>query len=394
MRTRSILGFSSQGIPQALTAVVALLAFISSTLVEPVWAADSASATAPSSASSAATAPARAHEASMPVPRTDLPDVPRPRQSGRATPAPNLSAANQLLQRESPVFIENRGQFDARVKFLVRGNGANLWLTNEGIVFDFQRPAQKQSSDVTGAKRQTFDPRVKSQQPPMERLVFKQKLVSGNANPTIDARDPQPGIYNYFLGSDPNKWRSHVLAYKEVVYRDVWAGVDLKLYANGPNLEEEFIVHPGADASAVRLAYDGIEGLTTQDDGSLRVATAFGDMLETSPRIYQESSGKTIPVAGNFKVNGNAYTFEISKRDEHSDLTIDPTVLYSTYLGGSAGNDPYRANYEVATGVAVDAGGNAYVTGYTRSEDFPVTPGAFQTTYYCCPVKLQGAGCK
>ena len=91
----------------------------------------------------------------------------------------------------------------------------------------------------------------------MERLVFKQKLVGANPNPALEADNPLPGIYNYFIGSDPNKWRSHVKGYAEIIYHDVWAGIDLKLSGNGPNLEEEFIVHPGADPSAVQLAYDG-----------------------------------------------------------------------------------------------------------------------------------------
>ena len=59
-----------------------------------------------------------------------------PQRSGEAAPASGLAAADQMLQRQGPLFIENRGQFDPRVKFLVTGNGANLWLTNEGIVFD------------------------------------------------------------------------------------------------------------------------------------------------------------------------------------------------------------------------------------------------------------------
>jgi hypothetical protein len=366
---------------------------------EPAWAADSAAVTPPASATGATTAPARDQAASKPAPPTNVPDVPRQHTSAQASPAPNLSAVNELLQRQGPIFIENRGQFDPRVKFLVTGNGANLWLTNEGIVFDFQRPSSKQSPDAAEAKpsflerlshgREPFDPRLKSDRPPMERLVFKQKLVSANPNPTIEARDPQPGIYNYFTGSDPDKWRTHVLAYKEVVYRDIWKGIDLKLFANGPNLEEEFTVHPGADPSSVQLVYEGIKGLSLADDGSLQVATAFGDMLETSPRIYQEIAGKFVPLSGNFKVGvQNSYTFEVAKHDQQSDLIIDPTViyseprpgkksgqgnlLYSSFLGGSQGDQ--------GTAIAVDNAGNAYIAGWTHSSDFPTTPGAFQTT--------------
>ena len=307
-----------------------------------------------------------------------------------------MQAASRMLQDQGPVFIENRGQFDSRVKYLVKGSDANLWLTSDGIVFDFQRPVAKESSDAAVAKGSAeqppsiiparFGPGTKPEPPQMERLVFKQKLVGAGPNATIEARDPQPGMFNYFPSSDPDTWRTHVLAYKEVVYREVWRGIDLKLFANGPNLEEEFVVHPGADASAVRLAYEGVQGLTVVDDGSLKVATAFGDVIETSPRIYQEIAGKPVPLSGSFKVGAqNSCTFEVAKRDEQSDLIIDPTViysktqrgkkagqgslLYSSFLGGSA--------YDIGNAIAVDNAGNVYITGQTNSTDFP-TVGAFQ----------------
>ena len=408
MRTRSLLRFSSQGVPQTLTVAVVLFGLFTSTIWEPAWAAESAAASPSASGPSATAAPARADKASKPAPPTRLPDVPRQQTSAQTSSTPNLSAANQMLQGQGPVFIENRGQFDSRVKFLVKGNGANFWLTNEGIVFDFQRSTDKQSPNATEGKRDVlkpssrgregFDPRVKSDPPPTERLVFTQKVVSANSNPSIEARDPQPGIYNYFIGSDPNKWRTHVLAYKEVVYRDIWKGIDLKLFANGPNLEEEFIVHPGADASEVQLAYEGIKGLAVADDGSLQVATAFGGIVESSPRIYQEIAGKPVLLSGSFKVGAQkSYTFEVAKHDEHSDLIIDPTVIYSkqrddgkkadqssllyyTFLGGSAGVICCASVTEFATGIAVDAFGSAYVTGTTGSTDFPTTPGAYLTT--------------
>ena len=50
-----------------------------------------------------------------------------------------------------------------------------------------------------------------------------------------------------------------------------------------------------------------------------------------------------------------------------------PALIYSTYLGGSSDR--------AGLGIAVDASGNAYVTGWSVSSDFPTTLGAFQTTY-------------
>jgi hypothetical protein len=182
-----------------------------------------------------------------------------------------------------------------------------------------------------------------------------------------------PGSYNYFIGNDPKKWRTDVRSYGEVTYRDVWDGIDLRIYGNGRDLEQEFIVRPGGDLTKVRVAYRGIDGLRVADDGSLVVRTAFGDIRETRPRVFQEIADERVPVQGRFKLTSNtAYTFDVPAHQGRYALLIDPTLLYSTYLGGGSTDQ--------AAGVAVDKQGSAYVTGFTDSSNFPTTPGAIQTT--------------
>jgi hypothetical protein len=144
---------------------------------------------------------------------------------------------------------------------------------------------------------------------------------------------------------------------------------------NGRDLEQEFIVKPGGDLSRVHISYRGIKRLTIAKDGSLEIDTAFGKLHETQPRIYQKIDGKEFTVKGRFKLTSEtSYGFEVGTHDTRYALVIDPTLLYSTYLGGSAAE-------EAANAVAVDASGNAYVAGYTLSNDFPVTTGAFETVH-------------
>ena len=60
---------------------------------------------------------------------------------------------------------------------------------------------------------------------------------------------------------------------------------------------------------------------------------------------------------------------------------LDPTgtaLAYSTYLGGSDLASVLTGMSQEGTGIAVDAGGNAYVSGWTNASDFPTTPGALQ----------------
>ncbi len=156
---------------------------------------------------------------------------------------------------------------------------------------------------------------------------------------------------------------------------------NLRIYGKGPDLEQEFLVQPGGNLNHVQISYRGIDGLTIAKDGSLEVGTAFGKLRETQPRLYQRIAGKQVVVEGHFKLTGGrSYAFAVGAHAAQYALLIDPTLLYSTFLGGSAGNSPFGANSEVATGIAVDSSGNVYVTGTTSSLDFPTTIGAVQTT--------------
>ena len=296
--------------------------------------------------------------------------------------------ASAALGALSPGFIENRGQFDEHVKFALRGNGKTVWLTDKGLVFD----ALRDKSDGSGNKLHPPDPSVGSPIPlgvlppkngdvsqTKERLVFNEEFLDANARAKIEASNLQQGVYNFISGDDAAKWQTNVQAYGEVVYHDVWEGIDVRVYRNGSDLEQEFIVRPGGDLGRVQIGYRGINYLNISADGLLEIQTAFGKLQETRPRIYQEFDGKRVEVEGRFKLlSDTSYTFEVAPHPTEHALVIDPTVLYSTFLGGSAGNQVDNYTNEYATGVAVDASGSAYVAGNTSSTDFPTTVGAFK----------------
>ena len=235
-------------------------------------------------------------------------------------------------------FVENKGQWDARARLRLSNGGKAIWLTDAGIVFDVQRAKEAKAAITqtaaaaepsTSAEQHRAVPRRLPQGtagPTLfqhagvparesieyERLVFSEEFVGANGSPSLEPIDPQPGIYNYLIGSDRSRWHTDVHGYGGVTYRSVWENVDFKLVANGTNIEQEFIVRPGGDPASVQVAYRGTDGLAIADDGSLVVRTRFGELRETKPRIYQEIAGQRVPVDGRFKLTSNStFTFEV-----------------------------------------------------------------------------------
>jgi hypothetical protein len=285
-------------------------------------------------------------------------------------------------------FEANQGQTDSTVKFMSRGSGYSLFLTRNEAVLCLQRPRgargaattrpdQQQSVGAPASTRSSDGfsaPSVRSaDKKPEEEAVVSVKLVGSNPWPHVTGLDELPGKSNYFIGNDPAKWRTNVPTYGKVRYENVYSGIDLLYYGNQRQLEYDFIVAPGADPRAIRLAVEGEEKLRIDGQGDLVLKAKGSDLRLLQPVIYQECSGVRQWIGGNFVIQGgHQVSFEVARYDESKPLIIDPVLSYSTYLGGST--------IDSGSGIAVDASGNAYVAGQTSSTDFP-TKNALQTTF-------------
>jgi hypothetical protein len=273
-------------------------------------------------------------------------------------------------------FEVNQGQSDAQVRFLSRGSGYTLFLTSTDAVFLLQKGAL--SGGVKQLGRGRIDEPVLPQNPnrgdeaKTKEALLRIRLVGANPAPQLTGFDDLPGKANYFIGNDAKKWRTDVPTYAKVKYHAVYPGVDLVYYGNQRQLEHDFIVAPGADPRLISLRLEGAKKLSLDLRGDLVLKTQNGEIRLQKPVIYQEVDGVRQEIAGGYRLEGeNLVGFEVATYDVTKTLVVDPTLVYSTYLGGS-GTD-------VAYGIAVDSAGHAYVTGYTSSANFP-TESAFQGT--------------
>ncbi len=339
-----------------------------------------------------------------------------PNLPGNQPSSPSAASPTRLVANygKLPLSFEvNEGQTDRAVKFLSRGSGYRLFLTGDEAVLALNKSSvvSGQSSVGTklkpgiGVRESIAQPRqgTTDHRPRTTTSVLRMRLVGANAAAKTVGQEELPGKVNYFLGNDPKKWRTNVPTYAQVKYQDIYPSIDLVYYGNeGGQLEYDFVVAPGADPGAIRFALSGglevgqsavgsgipdqklkIQGLTSkiESTGDLVIETAGRDIRLHMPLVYQSPSvgGQRTTDNGLRTVDchyvltaSNQIRFALGAYDRTKPLVIDPVLSYSTYLGGSI--------FGYSNGIAVDSSGNAYVTGFTLSPDFP-TVNPLQATY-------------
>jgi Beta-propeller repeat len=271
-------------------------------------------------------------------------------------------------------FEDNTGQAEKSVKFLSRGGGYGLYLTgNEAVLTLCQTAFGAARPDF----RRTPDLLPKS----AECDVVRMQLAGASLKTEPAGEDRLAGRVNYFIGSDPSKWRTSIPTYAKVRYSDIYPGIDLVYYGNQRQLEFDFLVAPHADPNAIRLRFSGPNRLRLAANGDLILSTAGGSLTFRKPSIYQAANGRRVQSAGEFVLLAkNTVGLRLGRYDRDRALVIDPALVYSTFLGGSVDPNSSALFGGFPNAIAVDAVGNAYVTGQALSTSFPVTTGAFQTT--------------
>ena len=266
-------------------------------------------------------------------------------------------------------FEENRGQAAQDALFLARGNGSVLFLTRTAMVMALPRDEglrdpRKLSGLHSWANRPGTQARSLS--------VLRLELADANPAAHVLCSEELPGKSNYFHGNNPKRWLTNIPNCARVRYENVYPGVDLVYYGDHQRFENDYILAPGADPRRVRLSLRGASALRLNPAGDLVVDVHGSSLLLRRPRAYQASKSGTQEVLAEYTFPGKDIVgFKVGSYDHSRSLTIDPVLTYSTFLGGTGGDQ--------GAAITVDSSGNIYVVGTTSSANFPTTAGVFQS---------------
>jgi hypothetical protein len=269
-------------------------------------------------------------------------------------------------------FIPNRGQADEPIDYYIPGKDKTIYFTPGGLTLALTSPGPGALDSPTLGRESRR--RIEAARPGRRHIL---KLDFIGANPGVHPRgEAMTGAaVSYFRGT-PDRWQSGLPTFTRIVYPDLWPGIDLSYSGTSGRLKYEFVVRPGADPSLIRLAYRGTEDVEVDRDGRLAVRTAAGSFRDDVPAAHQDGDSGRAVVSVKYRLETPLqdrtfrYGFEVGEYDRTKTLVLDPAVLvYCGFIGG--GGD------ESASGIAVDGGGNAYVTGFTTSDEasFPVEAG-------------------
>jgi hypothetical protein len=265
----------------------------------------------------------------------------------------------EALARSPHFFEPNVGQAGIGAEFFCRTGSGLLLLTRDAAVFALGEAPAREPGGEAGRSLE----RRKVAAPGPLHLV-RMRVVGARSDAALVGEKRLASTSNYLIGDDPAAWRTNVPNFASVRYRGIYEGIDMLYYSRDGQLEYDFILAPGADFRAIRLAFDGAKQIEIAPEGDLVVLAGDQVLRVHKPQIYQEIRGERHARAGRFLVDASGEVqFVVASHDPRYSLVIDPILDFSSYTPRFDLNIP---------GIGIDAGGNVYIACLAFSANFPL----------------------
>lgn len=268
-------------------------------------------------------------------------------------------------------FVENKGQWDGRVKYMGKVPAGEFMVEEGGFTVVQHNPTEwtqfteAVQGHAIGKRVQTMTDQI------LHSHAFKVQFEGSNPSAQIIADKPVYSYNNYFIG-DPSKWATNCKIFQGITVKNIYPNIDVRYYAGDGSVKYDLIVHPGGDPSVISLHYEGAEGLEVKAK-DLHIKTSVGDLKELDPYSYQYNETGKVDVKTKFIVRKNTVSFDIKNYDRTTTLVIDPSLVFCSFSGSKSDNWGFTATY--------GPDGSMYGGGISFNNGYPVSTGAFQTSF-------------
>ncbi len=249
-----------------------------------------------------------------------------------------VSTSDKKFVNVTIPFTQNNGQIaDKNVKYSANTYIGTVYVENNGIIYRLSK--DKKSWIVS-------------------------EHFNGANSVSVTGLNQSKTKVSYYIGTNSKNWQKNLSTYQQVLYTNLYTGVNLHLKAHGKNIEKIYVITRNGSPSSIWVNVTGSKGLKINKNGELEILNGLSALKLTKPVAYQIINGKRVNVSVSYIINGTSYGYKTGEYNKNFRLIIDP-LLASTYLGGSS--------YDGINDIAVGKDGYVYVTGYTGSDDFPAS---------------------
>ena len=270
-------------------------------------------------------------------------------------------------------FIENKGQWDSRVKYKGDVSNGSFFIRAGGFTVLQNNPEDMaRISEVLHGHGKADVSARGGNNLILRSHAWNVDFIGTNPQMQVIPDKVIETYNNYFIGNDPSKWASNCRIYQAITLKDIYPNVDARYYTDKGALKYDLIVKPGGDVSKIALRYEGVDKISVKNK-ELVIVTSLGELKESSPYTFQADAKGRKEISAKYTVKDNIVKFDIKDYDRNATLVIDPTMIFCSFSGSTADNWGYTATYGPDS--------TFYGGGIVHGNGFPTSPGAFQTNF-------------
>ena len=255
-------------------------------------------------------------------------------------------------------FTENKGQWPDHVLYRALVPGGAIFIEDQAFTYVIRSGGDHHHGPGDHSHEEA---RVHA---------WRVHFVDGKAR-AHEGGKPRPHYENFFLGNDPSAWGSECRVFGEVLLKEVWPGIDLRIDGKG-GLKYDLIIAPGADRDRIAFRYEGQDAIELKD-GEVNVITSVGTLIEKAPVSFNERNGVRSALESEYSLKGEVLTFTLAEHDPQEKIIIDPELSFASFSGSTGDNFGFTATY--------DDDGHLYGGGIVFNVGYPSTVGVLDPTF-------------